>query len=116
MNQSLLYAIAFSQLHGINLYERKKLIQVFGSAISIYNACQQGGKAFVDLELKSVESLLSPWPLKAAAEELSSLKRLGIDATCMEDANYPNRLFQCEDAPSILFSKGSKKMESALFN
>ena len=109
MNQSLLYAIAFSQLHGINLYERKKLIQVFGSAISIYNACQQGGKAFVDLELKSVESLLSPWPLKAAAEELSSLKRLGIDATCMEDANYPNRLFQCEDAPSILFSKGSKK-------
>lgn len=109
MNQSLLYAIAFSQLHSINLYERKKLIQVFGSAISIYNACQQGGKAFVDLELKSVESLLSPWPLKAAAEELSSLKRLGIDATYMEDANYPNRLFQCEDAPSILFSKGSKK-------
>lgn len=109
MNQSLLYAIAFSQLHSINLYERKKLIQVFGSAISIYNACQQGGKAFVDLELKSVESLLSPWPLKAAAEELSSLKRLGIDTTCMEDANYPNRLFQCEDAPSILFSKGSKK-------
>ena len=109
MNQSLLYAIAFSQLHGINLYERKKLINVFGSAISIYNACQQGGKAFVDLELKSVESLLSPWPLKAAAEELSSLKRLGIDATCMEDATYPNRLFQCEDAPSILFSKGSKK-------
>ena len=109
MNDSLLYAIAFSQMHGINLYERKKLINVFGSAISIYNACQQGGKAFVDLELKCIDSLMAAWPLKAAAEELSSIKRLGIDTTCIEDAVYPNRLFQCEDAPTILFTKGSKK-------
>lgn len=109
MNNSFLYDIAFSQLHGINLYERKQLIQVFGSAMSIFNACQQGGKAFVELELKSVESLLAPWPLKAAAEELSSMQRLGIEATCIQDATYPNRLFQCEDAPALLFSKGSKK-------
>lgn len=109
MNPSLLYAIAFSQIHGINLYERKKLIHVFGSAMSIYNACKQGGEALMDLELKSIESLLSPWPLKTASEELSSMKKLSIDATCMEDAAYPNRLFQCEDAPTVLFSKGSKK-------
>lgn len=109
MNPSLLYAIAFSQLQGINLYERKKLIHVFGSAMSIYNACKQGGEALIDLELKSVESLLSPWPLKAASEELSTIKKLSIEATCLEDAAYPNRLFQCEDAPTLLFSKGSKK-------
>ena len=109
MNDSLLYAIAFSQLHGINLYERKKLINEFGSAMSIYNACQQGGKAFVHLELKCLDSLMAAWPLKAAAEELSSMKRLGIDATCIDDAAYPNRLYQCEDAPTMLFTKGSKK-------
>lgn len=109
MNDSLLYAITFSQMHGINLYERKKLINVFGTAMSIYNACQQGGKAFVDLELKCIDSLMAAWPLKAAAEELSSMKRLGIEATCIDDAAYPNRLFQCEDAPTILFTKGSKK-------
>ena len=28
MNDSLLYAIAFSQMHGINLYERKKLVKL----------------------------------------------------------------------------------------
>jgi DNA processing protein len=109
MNPSLLYAIAFSQLQGINLYERKKLIQVFGSAMSIYNACQQGGKAFVDLELKCIDSLMAAWPLKAASEELSNMTTFGIDATCLEDAAYPNRLTQCEDAPALLFSKGSKK-------
>jgi DNA processing protein len=109
MNPSLLYAIAFAQLHGINLYERKKLIHVFGSAMSIYNACKQGGKALMDLELKSVESLLSPWPLKTASEELSTMTKLNIEATCLEDAAYPNRLFQCEDAPTVLFSKGTKK-------
>jgi DNA processing protein len=109
MNPSLLYAIAFSQLHGINLYERKKLINVFGSAMSISNACKLGGKALMDLELKSIESLLSPWPLKAASEELSTINKLSIETTCLEDAAYPNRLFQCEDAPTLLFSKGSKK-------
>jgi DNA processing protein len=109
MNPSLLYAIAFAQLHGMNLYERKKLIHVFGSAMSIYNACKQGGKALMDLELKSIESLLSPWPLKAASEELSTMTKLNIEATCIEDAAYPNRLLQCEDAPTLLFSKGSKK-------
>jgi len=109
MNPSLLYAIAFAQLPGINLYERKKLIHVFGSAMSIYNACKQGGKALMDLDLKSIESLLSPWPLKTASEELSTMTKLNIEATCLEDAAYPNRLFQCEDAPTVLFSKGIKK-------
>ena len=109
MNDSLLYAIAFSQLQGINLYERKKISSVFGSAMSIYHACQQGGEAFIDLELKCLESLLSAWPLKAAAEELATMQRLGIESTCIEDAAYPNRLFQCEDAPTILFNKGAKK-------
>ena len=109
MNPSLLYAIAFTQLQGINLYERKKLIHVFGSSMSIYNACKQGGKTLMDLELKSIESLLSPWPLKTASEELSTMTKLNIEATCLEDAAYPNRLFQCEDAPTMLFSKGTKK-------
>jgi DNA processing protein len=109
MNDPLLYSIAFSQIHGINLYERKKLMNVFGSTLSIYNACQQGAEAFVDLEIKSIESILSPWPLKAAAEELATMKRLNIDTCCIDDATYPNRLFQCEDAPTILFYKGIKK-------
>lgn len=109
MNPSLLYAVAFSQLHGINLYERKKLIHVFGSAMSIYNVCKQGGKALMDLELKSVESLLSPWPLKTASEEISTMTKQSIETSCLEDAAYPNRLFQCEDAPTILFYKGIKK-------
>jgi DNA processing protein len=109
MNPSLLYAIAFAQLHGINLYERKKLINVFGSAMSIYNATKQGAQAFVDLELKSIECLFSLWPLKAAEDELSNLTKFGIDITCLEDAAYPNRLMQCEDAPAVIYSKGTRK-------
>ena len=109
MNNSLIYDIAFSQIHGINLYERKALIQVFGSAMSIYNACQQDRKAFVNLALKCMDSLMTTWPLKAATEEFSTMQRLSIEATCFNDATYPNRLFQCEDAPTLLFSKGSKK-------
>ena len=37
MNNSLLYDIAFSQIHGINLYERKKIIQILNSILKSIN-------------------------------------------------------------------------------
>lgn len=109
MNHPLVYAIAFAQIQGINQYERNHLMSVFGSAMSIYNACQKRGKELEVLNLKCMASIMSAWPLKAATEEFSTMTRLGIEATCLEDAWYPNRLFQCQDAPTVLFSKGSKK-------
>lgn len=109
MNHPLLYTLAFSQIHGINNYHRCALIKKFGSAKAIYQERLKGGAAFATIEKLNIEALMAAWPLKAAAAELETMTRLGIEATCLEDAAYPNRLFQCEDAPTMLFSKGSKK-------
>ena len=109
MNNPLLYALAFSQMHGVQTYTRTALIKKYGSALSIYQERQKGSLAFSDIENPSREILLAAWPLKAAATELETMTRAGIDATNLEDAPYPNRLYQCEDAPTLLFSKGSKK-------
>lgn len=109
MNNALLYAIAFSQIQGINNYVRTALIKYFGSAIAIYNERQKGEAAFKAIEGDYRPAIMAAWPLKAAAAELETMTRLGIDSTLLEDALYPNRLFQCDDAPTILFSKGSKK-------
>lgn len=109
MNHPLLYSLAFSQMHGIGTYHRSTLIKTFGAANAIYQERQKGGAAFSSIEKLNPEPLMAAWPLKAAAEELETMARLGIEVTCLEDAAYPNRLFQCEDAPTILFSKGSRK-------
>ncbi len=109
MNNALLYAIAFSQIQGINNYVRTALIKYFGSAWAIYNERQKGAEAFRGIEGDYRLSIMATWPLKAAAAEIETMTKLGIDLTFMEDAIYPNRLFQCDDAPTILFSKGSRK-------
>ena len=109
MNNALLYAIAFSQIHGINNYVRTALIKYFGSAFAIYNERQKGETAFKGIEGDFRPAIMAAWPLKAAAAEIETMTKLGIDSTFMEDAIYPNRLFQCDDAPTILFSKGSRK-------
>lgn len=109
MNNPLLYALAFSQMHGIKTYLRNALLKTYGSAIKIYQERAQGRAAFTELDAAARETLMAAWPLKAATEELESMLRLSIDPVCLEDAAYPNRLIECEDAPTILFSKGSKK-------
>lgn len=109
MNNPLLYTIAFSQMHGVSAYNKTLLIKTFGSAYAIYQERQRGGAAFKPFVKLNPEPIMAAWPLKAAAAELETITRIGIEATCLEDAAYPNRLFQCDDAPIILFSKGSKK-------
>lgn len=109
MNNPLLYALAFAQMHGIKTYLRTSLIKIYGSANAIYQERQKGAAAFSDIEISSRETIMAAWPLKAAATELETITRLNINSICLEDAAYPNRLFECEDAPTVLFSKGLKK-------
>lgn len=109
MNNPLIYAIAFAQLPGINNYQRSCLLKTFGTAIAVYQERKKGIAAFTGIEKIFAEALMTSWPLKAAAIELETMTRLGIEATQLEEAWYPNRLFQCEDAPTLLFSKGSRK-------
>lgn len=109
MNNPLIYAIAFAQLPGINNYQRSGLLKTFGTAIAVYQERKKGIAAFNGIEKIYAEALMTSWPLKAAAIELETMTRLGIEATQLEEAWYPNRLFQCEDAPTLLFSKGSRK-------
>ena len=109
MNNSLLYSIAFAMMHGISTYAKTALIKLYGSAMAVFQERQKGNAAFKDAELNHREILLAAWPLKAAAEEFETMTRLGIEPTCLEDAIYPNRLYQCQDAPILLFSKGARK-------
>lgn len=109
MNHPLLHALAFSQMHGVNAYLKAALIKKYGSAYTIYQERQKGSDAFKNLEPNARETILAAWPFNAANAELAVMSKNGIDAICLEDPAYPNRLYQCEDAPSLLFLKGSKK-------
>lgn len=73
--------------------------------MAIFLERQKGTNAFNTAALNHKEVLMAAWPMKAAAEELETMVRQGIEPTCLEDAEYPNRLYQCQDAQYSYFLK-----------
>jgi DNA processing protein len=96
MNEELIYHIAFINLPSINDKQRKKLFVQFGSALAIFQACQN----------KSL-GLSSDWPLLHAVSEFEYIHKNNINALSLFDNRYPNRLIHCEDAPTLVFTKGN---------
>ena len=107
MTDENLYAIAFTMLPGFNDIQRKSVFEFYGSGIAIYNERQKQKNAFVEVNFVQKNSLLSTWPLQEAAAEVNFISKHGIKCISVMDANYPNRLKHCIDAPTLLFVKGS---------
>ena len=96
MNEELLYHIAFINLPSINDKQRKRLFVQYGSAVAVFQACQN-----------KLLGLSADWPLHNASLEIEYLQKNNIDALSLVDDRFPNRLIHCEDAPTLLFTKGN---------
>jgi hypothetical protein len=66
MSDEILYTIAFTMLPGFNERQRKKMIEHYGSALSIYKQREKKNEAFSSINLVQKNILLGPWPLKEA--------------------------------------------------
>jgi DNA processing protein len=51
--------------------------------------------------------------LKRAAVEMEFMQKGGIRALCLNDVDYPQRLTECDDAPLVLFYKGTADLNQA---
>jgi DNA processing protein len=90
--EDALYAIAFSMLPGIGTLNKNKLLKYYKSAKNIY---------------QYKNSRQAEWPLNAAENELKFIKKNGIQCFTNFSQNYPNRLTQIPDAPTVLYLNGS---------
>lgn len=90
--EEALYAIAFSMLPGMGTINKNKLLKYYESAKNIY---------------QYRKSSQTEWPLNAAENELKFIEKNGIQYFINYAKNYPNRLVQIPDAPTVLYSKGS---------
>ena len=94
--EELIYLIAFSMLKSINECSKKKCIEQFGSAKNAYDAFQE------DAQLCQYK-----WPFDKAKKEIEFINKHQITAITIKEANYPNRLLHCEDAPIVMYLKGN---------
>jgi len=108
----LLYRIALTMAPAIGPITADKLIEKAGSASAVFRQ-----KKVVLEKIKGIGpavsgSISSASLLHQAEKELKFIDRHHIKAFYYKDAEYPLRLKECEDAPILLYGRGSIGLNS----
>ncbi len=107
------YLIALSMIDGIGSKTARSLLQHFKTAEAIFHASPKqlrniAGVGDTRAKLFQLETV------KAAVEkEMEFVEKHKIEVLSLQDANYPKRLLQCDDAPLLLYYKGNANLNSA---
>jgi len=104
MEDSLRYKIALSLIPTLNPVEARLLLDYFGSAEAVF--LKENLEQAENLNPKIQEKILRGTALQKADEELEHIEKNHIQVRYIGDAEYPDRLKACPDAPIILYSKG----------
>lgn len=111
MNDDIYYTIALTRMTGFNLPIALQLYQTMGSAQAVYEHRNDIGDAIADATPRLRESM-KDWDdaLRRAAAEMEFITKNNIRALTFNDADYPQRLHECPDAPIILYYKGTANL------
>ena len=102
----LKYRIALTMVPAIGPVTARKLIAEAGSARAVFRLKKASLQKIQSIGPRLSESISSSALLEKAEQELAFLERHHISALYFEDATYPERLKECEDAPILLYAKG----------
>ena len=104
---NMLKQIALTKIKGVGAKTARTLLEHCGSVDNIFEAKKKELLAIPYIRNATVDAILSKNSLAEAERELAFIEKHHIQALWMEDANYPRRLRECEDAPLLLYYKGS---------
>ncbi|MFA4047137.1 DNA-protecting protein DprA [Prevotella sp. PCHR] len=106
--QETLNALALTRINHFNLAGLLHLYHTLGSATAIVEHRNDMSDVVSDCSPRLLEGLKKlDEALKRAEAELDFCHRHGIRTLCMNDDDYPQRLAECDDAPLVLFYKGT---------
>ncbi|MBX7095748.1 MAG: DNA-processing protein DprA [Flavobacteriales bacterium] len=109
-DEQLIYTIGLALLNGIGPVNARRLLQHCGEAREVFKA-----KKSTLLQIPGIgeytASCIDDKIMLRAEEEWRFIEKNNIRAMSIMHPDYPQRLFQCEDAPTVLYCKGSHHPE-----
>ena len=111
MSDEIYYSIALTRMTGFNQQMALQLYQTLGSSKTVYDHRNDIGDVIPDATPRLREAMKN-WDdaLKRAAAEMEFVTRNNIRVLTLGDADYPQRLCECPDAPLLLYYKGSAEL------
>lgn len=103
----LQYRIALTMAPAIGPITARKLIKKAGSARKVFQLNRNSLEKIPGIGPLMSGSILTSPLLEMAEKEMEFMERYQISALYIADSKYPQRLKECEDAPLLLYTRGS---------
>jgi DNA processing protein len=106
MNSDLLYQLALTEVPSIGHVNAKNLVSYFGSAENIFKASFKELLCVEGIYTGQAKKIKQFRDFKSAEHELKFIQKYRIETLFINDKNYPRRLLNIYDPPTLLFYRG----------
>ncbi|MDB5201465.1 MAG: dprA [Ferruginibacter sp.] len=113
MNNDLLYQVALTQVQQIGDVHTRILINTFGEAAAIFKAPLKKLETIEGIGRKRAQAIKSFHAFPDCEKELAFIEKYKIRPLFITDDNYPKRLLNCYDSPSLLYFRGTANLNAA---
>src|SRR6266498_4308012 len=112
MNPELLYQLALTEIPNIGCVQAKILIQHFGEPEKIFKAKQTTLEKIEGIGTIRANCIKSFNDFSKAEEEIQFIGKFKLKSLFITDKDYPQRLLNCYDSPTLLFYKGTADLNT----
>lgn len=105
MREELYYQIAITMVPNIGDVNARALVQHFGSASGVFKAKDKHLKGIEGMGSKRIESILQ-FDFAKVDKEIAFIEKHHIQTLFFTDPDFPRRLLNCYDCPTLLYYKG----------
>ena len=113
MNNELLHQLALTLVPNIGDVQAKILIQHFGEVSAIFRAKASALEKIEGIGTVRAKSIKQFNDFHIAEKELEFIEKYKIKTFFLTDKDYPKRLLNCYDSPTLLFYKGSADLNAS---
>ena len=112
MHAELLYQLALTEVPNIGCVHAKILAQQFGTAEKIFKAKQQLLERIEGIGEIRARSIKAFNNFTGAEDEIKFIEKYKIKPLFITHKDYPKRLLNCYDSPTLLYYKGEAGLNS----
>ncbi len=113
MTTDLLYQLALTEVPNVGWVQAKILAQHFGEAEKIFKAKQPTLEKIEGIGTIRAKSIKDFHDFSDAEDEIKFIEKFKIKPLFITDNEYPQRLLNCYDSPTLLFYKGTADLNTS---
>jgi DNA processing protein len=115
MNNDLLYQIALTLVPNIGDVHAKALVNIYGSAGSIFKASKKHLENIEGIGTVRAGCIKAFRDFSACENEIGFIEKYKITPLFITDPAYPQRLLNCYDSPCMLYYRGDADLNQSRF-